>query len=124
MFTRQVAAATAPLAPNTLTATPQAGPQVSFTWRDNATNETGFYVQRCVAETPSTCNAAGYALIATVGPKNNTGNVTYADTVVAWGTSYLYQVAAFNGAGTSAYATLATAVTVPAIPAAPTGFNV
>src|SRR5512143_2803734 len=119
MFTRQVAAATAPLAPNTLTATPQAGPQVSFTWRDNATNETGFYLQRCVAATSTTCNAAGYALIATVGPKTNTGNVTYVDTTVAWGTSYLYQVAAFNGQGPSAYVTLATAVALPSLPAAP-----
>jgi len=80
-------------------------------------------VQRCVAETATTCNAAGYALIATVGPRNNTGNTSYVDTTVAWGTSYLYQVAAFNSAGTSAYATLGTAVVFPAIPAAPTNFT-
>ena len=36
-----------PANPTLLTATVQAGPQVSLTWRDNATNETGFVVERC-----------------------------------------------------------------------------
>jgi FtsP/CotA-like multicopper oxidase with cupredoxin domain len=120
---RTYATATRPLAPTNLTATAQAGPQVSLTWRDNANNETGFYVQRCSFVAPATtCNT--FALIATVGPRNNTGNVSYVDTTVAWGTSYLYRVAAFNGAGTSAYVTLGTAVVIPAIPAAATSFTV
>jgi FtsP/CotA-like multicopper oxidase with cupredoxin domain len=116
--------ATAPAAPTGLTATAQAVPQATLAWTDNATNETGFYVQRCVAATATTCDAAGYVLIATVGPRNNTGSVSYVDAMVAWGTSYLYQVAAFNGAGPSAYATLATAVVFPAIPAAPASLTV
>src|SRR6185436_14218330 len=37
---------TAPAAPTTLTATLQAGPQIRLTWRDNATNEAGFVIQR------------------------------------------------------------------------------
>ena len=41
--------ATAPAAPSNLTATAQAGPQVSLTWRDNASNETGFVVERCAS---------------------------------------------------------------------------
>ncbi len=77
----------------------QAGPQVSLTWRDNANNETGFVVERC------TFVAAPHDLQQlradrhTAGPRNNTGNVTYVDTTVTCGNSYLYQVAAFNGAG-------------------------
>ena len=39
----------APAAPTTLTATLPAGPRVSLTWRDNATNETGFVVERSSA---------------------------------------------------------------------------
>ncbi len=39
--------ATIPLNPTLLTTTVQAGPQVRLTWRDNATNETGFVVERC-----------------------------------------------------------------------------
>ena len=117
--------ATVPSQPNTtVTATAQAGPQVSLSWTDTATNETGFYVQRCTVVPPAlTCS--NYALLATVGPRNNTGSVTYVDKTVAWGTSYTYQVAAFNGAGTSAYvpSTGATAV-LPAIPAAPTSLTV
>ena len=59
-----------------------------------------------------------------MGPRNNTGTVTYVDTTVAWGTSYLYQVAAFNGLATSAYVTLGTEVVLPAIPAAPASLTV
>ncbi len=48
------AVATAPAAPTNLTATAQAGPQVSLTWRDNANNETGFVVERCSFVAPAT----------------------------------------------------------------------
>ncbi len=51
------ALATAPAAPTNLTATAQAGPQVSLTWRDNANNETGFVVERCSFVAPATQSA-------------------------------------------------------------------
>ncbi len=76
-------APTAPAAPTNLTATLQAGPQVSLTWRDNATNETGFVVERCHWNGGST-----FAQIAAPGPRNNTGNVTYVDTTVTAGNTY------------------------------------
>ena len=112
-----------PIAPTNLAAALQTGPQVRLTWRDNATNETGFSVERC------TQLAAGctFARIAIAPPRNNTGNVTYTDTTVAAGNTYLYQVAAVNSAGTSDYAPVPPAtvsVTVPAIPAAPASFTV
>jgi FtsP/CotA-like multicopper oxidase with cupredoxin domain len=112
-----------PTAPTNLTAALQTGPQVSLTWRDNATNETGFAVERCSFVAPAT-TCSSFALIASAGPRNNTGPMTYVDTTVTAGNSYLYRVAAVNSAGTSVYATLATAVAVPAIPAAPTSFTV
>jgi FtsP/CotA-like multicopper oxidase with cupredoxin domain len=110
--------ATAPAAPTNLTATVQAGPKVSLTWRDNANNESGFVVERCLS---ATCT---FAQIAAPGPRNNTGSVTFVDATVTGGTSYLYRVAAFNAGGTSAFVTLVTAVTIQAIPAAPTSFTV
>jgi FtsP/CotA-like multicopper oxidase with cupredoxin domain len=110
-------------APGVPTAIPQAGPQVSLTWRDNATNETGFIVNRCTVVPPAT-TCSNFAQIAAPGPRNNTGNVTYVDTTVAFGNSYLYQVAAFNAAGPSAFATMLNPVAVAAIPPAPTNFTV
>ncbi len=107
-----------PANPTNLGATVQAGPQVSLTWRDNATNETGFIVERCAGT-----GCTNFAQIAAPGPRNNTGNVTYVDTTVTAGTTYSYQVKAVNAAGASAYTNIAS-VTVSAVPAAPTNFTV
>jgi FtsP/CotA-like multicopper oxidase with cupredoxin domain len=115
--------ATVPSAPTNLTAIAQAGPQVSLTWRDNANNETGFYVERCSFVAPAT-TCSTFARIAAPGPGNNTGSVTYVDATVVGGNGYRYRVAAFNAAGTSAYATLGTAVVIQPIPAAPISFTV
>ena len=117
------ATAAAPAAPTNLTATAQAGPRVSLTWRDNANNETGFVVERCSFVAPAT-TCTNFAQIAAPGPNTNTGNVTYIDATVTGGNSYLYRVAAFNAGGTSAFLTLGTAVVIQAIPPAPTSFIV
>jgi FtsP/CotA-like multicopper oxidase with cupredoxin domain len=101
-----------PAAPTTLTTTLQAGPQVSLTWRDNATNETGFAVER------STDNGATFTQIATPPARNNTGNVTYLDTTVALGSTYQYRVSTVNIAGSSGPSNIATAVV--AVPDSPT----
>jgi predicted phage tail protein len=108
-----------PTSPTNLAATLQSGPQVSLTWRDNATNETGFVIER------STDGGLNWTQVGTAPPRNNTGNVTYVDATVTFGISYLYRVAAVNGTGLSVeYATLTSPVAVPAIPAAPTNFTV
>jgi len=115
---------TAPAAPTNLTATAQAGPQVSLTWRDNASDETGFAVERCSFATVDPA-CSNFAQIASVGPRTS-GNptVSYVDTTVTGGNSYLYRVAAFNSGGTSAFVTLAIPVVIPVVPTAPTGFTV
>jgi len=112
------AAPATPTAPTTLAAALQSGPRVSLTWRDNATNETGFAIERC---TGSGCTA--FAQIASAGPRSNTGSVTYVDATVAFGSTYRYRVAAVNSTGLSAYSNTAT-VAVPAAPAAATTFTV
>ncbi len=113
-----VGATTAPAAPTVLAATGQAGPQVSLTWTDNATNETGFEVERCTG-----LNCTDFARIAAPGPSANRGTVTYLDRTVAVGNSYSYRVRAMNGSTASAYTNTAS-VSVVAVPAAPTGFTV
>jgi hypothetical protein len=110
---------TVPLAPTNISATHQAGPRVTVAWRDNATNETGFLVERCAG-----VGCTAFAQIAVAPARNNTGNTSYLDLTVVPGSSYLYRVAAVNGAGPSTYVTLATDVAVPTIPAAPSGLTV
>jgi FtsP/CotA-like multicopper oxidase with cupredoxin domain len=101
-----------PVAPTSLTATVQAGPQVLLTWTDNDTAETGFVIERAIG-------AGAFTTLITVGPRNNTGSVSYTDTTVAAGNTYAYRVAAVNSAGLSAYSNTAS-VSVASPPAAPT----
>jgi hypothetical protein len=100
-----------PAAPTNLTASLQAGPQVTLTWFDNATNETGFAIERRVA-------GGTFAQIATVGRRNNTGNVTFVNTGVTLGTTYEYRVMALGGTMfVSSYSNIATVnVSVPTAP--------
>ncbi|WP_372593843.1 multicopper oxidase domain-containing protein, partial [Actinotalea sp.] len=107
----------APAAPTLLTAALQAGPQVRLQWRDNATNEAGFVIERATA-------AGGpFTRIAVAPARNNTGNQTFTDTTIATGTAYWYRVAAvnlFGGVSTlSAYSNTATTAASAAVPAAP-----
>ena len=106
-------------APSSLTGTLQAnatGVQVSLTFTDNATNETGFAIER------STDGGATFTRIATAPARNNTGSVTYLDTTVTFGTTYTYRVATIAAAGLSPYTNNAT-VTVPVQPAVPATFS-
>ncbi|MGG3466974.1 fibronectin type III domain-containing protein [Neobacillus pocheonensis] len=105
-----------PAAPNNLNATLQAGPKVNLTWRDNASNETGFVVERST-------NGGGYSVIAQPGARTSTGNVSYTDTTVLPGNSYSYRVKAMNGTVSSNYSGTIQ-ITVPKIPTAPTNLNV
>ncbi len=109
---------TVPATPTNLTATLQAGPQISLTFTDNATNEVGFAIERST-------NGGPFVRIAVAPARNNTGSVTYVDTTVAAGatdTTYTYRVAALNAAGLSAYA-VSNTVLVPAIPVAPSNLT-
>ena len=65
-----------------------------------------------------------FAQIATPGPRNGTGNVTYVDTTVTAGNTYRYQVWAVNAIGRSLTPAGPTNATTAAIPAAPTNFRV
>ena len=99
----------APAAPTSLTATLDTNAsQINLSWTDNATNETEYVVER-------SDNGGAFALIATLAADS----VSYADTAVASGNHYEYQVAAVN-AGGSSYSNIAAVDWTGAVPDAPT----
>ena len=96
------AAPALPAAPTNLAATAVSKSQINLTWTDNATNETGFKIERCKG---STCT--NFTQIATVG-----ANVTsYSNTGLSANTTYRFRVRAYNASGNSAYSNIASATT-------------
>ena len=93
---------TIPAMPTNVTATALGPNTVRVAWTDNATNETGFYVERALK---SGKGAGVYARVATVPA----GVTAYSETVAAG--SYYYRVQAFNTTTgrVSAYSNTATA---------------
>ena len=109
-----------PAAPTGLTVTPYLFSRLDLSWKDNASNETGFTIERKPA-------GGFYAKIAAVG-----ANTTkYSDTSAQFGTTYYYRVKA-NGSFDSGYSNEASGLLqkfavmpnidyIKLIPAAPTG---
>jgi PKD repeat protein len=87
-------APTLPAAPTNLSATAVSSSQINLAWTDNANNESGFAVRRST-------NQSNWTTAGTTGPDVRSFN----DSGLLAGTTYYYQVAAFNGAGSSSYAT-------------------
>lgn len=99
------AAPVVPEAPTGLTATAKRikdGAQVRLSWVDNATNETGYVVERC---TRSACT--NFVAIASL-PARST---QYTDSAVSRGTTYRYRVMATGPNGNSGYSNIAAATT-------------
>jgi transcriptional regulator CtsR len=83
---------TVPSAPSNLTVTPETASKARLNWKDNASNETGFKIERRTA-------GGSYKQIDTVGR-----NVTsYSDTGLSANTTYYYRVRAYNTVGNSSY---------------------
>ena len=96
------AAAAAPSAPSSLTAAQVSSIQINLSWADNATNETGYKIERA----PTAYGT--FAQIATVE-----ANVkTYSNTALSANTIYYYRVRAYNTAANSAYSNTASAKTL------------
>lgn len=89
-------------APTKLSAIVQDTYQVSLAWQDNATNNTGWVVERSK-------DGVNYTQIANLASGTVTG---YWDETVDRLTTYYYRVAAYNGSGQSAYSN-AVMVTTP-----------
>jgi hypothetical protein len=97
-----------PAAPTALTAAPDGLASVSLTWTDNAGDETGFYVERCVG-----LDCLDFTRLDTL-PANT---VAFDDASATAGNVYRYRVQAF-GNGRSDYTAIAEAATIG--PNAPT----
>ncbi len=107
-FFANAAWAAAPKAPTNLAATAVSSRQINLTWKDNATNETNYYVER------SPNGSSSWTVIATLG-----ANVTsYSDIGLTQNTTYYYRVRCKAGSTYSSYSNTANAKT-PAL-AAPT----
>lgn len=113
----------APNAPTGLTASSASTSQISLSWTDNSSDETGFYVER------STSSGGTFTQIASLGA----GVTTYSNTGLAASTTYYYRVCAYNAGGNSTYSNTASATTdgvvtpppppPPSTPADPTGLS-
>ncbi|HET8600891.1 MAG TPA: multicopper oxidase domain-containing protein, partial [Segeticoccus sp.] len=98
-----------PAAPTALTATLQSGPQVRLAWTDNATNESGYQVERATGD-------GAYSVLATLPAGKTTGSMTYTDKAVTTGTTYSYRVSAVNAAGAATAGPATISVDAPAAP--------
>ena len=95
-------------APTALAGTPTSS-SIALTWTDNATNETGFRLDRC--------SGAGCTNFAQVGTNLAANTVTFTDQGLTASTQYSYRIRAFNATDSSAWSSAAT-VTTSAIQAA------
>lgn len=99
--------------PSNAAATPNSQTQITVSWTDNSSTETGFKVQR------SANGSTGWSTITTTA-----ANVTsYPDTGLSTNTTYYYRVISTNAGGDSAPSNTANATTLPNPPAAPTNFT-
>ncbi len=79
-----------PAAPTNLTGTATSGTQINLSWTDNATNETGYKIQR----------KTGNGSFTDAG-STGTDISTFSDLGLTNNTTYTYRVYAFNSAGNS-----------------------
>ena len=95
-----------PAAPDELVATLIGLDQIQLTWMDNATDESGFMIER------STGDDSNYTQIAVVGADMT----NYSDSALSDGTTYVYRVRAYNDYGQSDYCPEADATIPLAVP--------
>lgn len=102
-----------PAAPGNLTATAVSISAINLSWTDNSNDESGFQIER------APINTSAFVLVTTTAANIK----TYQNSGLTSGTGYSYRVRAINAAGASAYSAVASATTLVAAPAAPTGLN-
>ena len=95
---------TAPAAPTNLTATASSASAITLNWVNNATNQSGFKIER------STGNASNFVQIAVA----SVGALSFTDTTVNPFTQYYYRIRATNAIGDSDYSNNANATTLAA----------
>lgn len=103
-YESNVAAQNPPAAPSGLSATAVAYNRINLGWTRNSTDETDFRIERC-----SGSGCSSFVEIATVGA----GVTSYSDIGLSGSTLYRYRVRAHNGAGFSAFTSIAEDTTDP-----------
>lgn len=94
------AAEPAPSAPTELVANAVSSAQINLTWTDNATNETGYRIERSL-------DGTSWSTRATLGSNTTIFN----DTGLTGATTYWYRVYAYNSTGNSANSNVVSATT-------------
>jgi hypothetical protein len=89
-----------PAAPSLLSAVAVSSSQINLSWKDNASNEQGFKVERST-------NGTAFTQFTNTNP----GVTNMTDTGLLPGKTYSYRVRAYNSAGNSAYSSIAQATT-------------
>jgi len=92
------------------------GAQLTLTWTDNSTDESGFKIERKAGQ------AGAFAEVATVA----TDTILFVDPGLPEGQEFCYRVRAYNNGGDSAYTNedCSTTIITPPIPTAPSGVTV
>jgi hypothetical protein len=103
--------AVVPTAPTNLLVNGVSSSQLTLTWNDNSTNETGFRIERSIA------GSGRWIQIGTVG----TNVKTYTDSGLSAASKYAYRVSATTATGTSGYSEIVSQATaaVVSVPGAP-----
>jgi hypothetical protein len=103
---------TVPASPSSLAVSSAAYNNVSLSWLDNASNESGYKVERST-------DGVSFGEIATLGA----GTRAFSDGSVSASSRYFYRVRAYNSAGVSSYSNTVDVTTAAAatLPASPTG---
>ncbi len=99
-----------PSAPSSLSATAVSGSQINLVWSNNATNATANLVER-------SGDNVNFTQIGSLGASA----ASFSDTGLPGSSTYYYRVRASNNGVRSLYSNVATATTLPGVPAAPTG---
>ncbi|WP_051398114.1 fibronectin type III domain-containing protein [Runella limosa] len=110
--TTQAPPVTIPRPPSSLTATATSSSQINLAWTDNASDETGFEIERST-------DGTNFAKIVDVGANTT----SYSNTGLSASTRYWYRVRAKNSAGASSYTNVSDATTSLAVPVAPTNLT-
>ena len=101
-------------APTAFTTIAISSSQISLSWTDNSTTETGYKIER------SPVDDLHFTQVATVG-----ANVTaFTDSGLTESTKYYYRVRAYNAIANSTYTSEKNATTLANVPAAPSGLRV
>ncbi len=98
-----------PAAPSNLVGSPASATRVDLSWKDNSGNETGFRIEKSLAEN------GPFTYLASVGA----GVSTYADLYVTASKTYYYRVCAYNTVANSDYSNTVTVSTITPAPITP-----